>query len=152
MADRGMGIRLFNSKNMLQNIFDDFEEAEDDASDSDNVGTSVVISQLRHFVVQVEFSNHVLMVRLTFETQEYIAKPLLLDPSDVKINGLRKTRTPDKGYKVKTYSHHYLIANLTTTTVVSSSSILRLFGCLTSVSLYSYPGLILSSSVCRAWG
>lgn len=60
MADRGMGIRLFNSKDALQNIFNDFEDAEDDASDSDDVGTSVVTSQLRHFVVQVEHSNHVL--------------------------------------------------------------------------------------------
>jgi hypothetical protein len=60
MADRGMGIRLFNSKTALQDIFDDFEDAEDDAEDSDNAGASVVTSQLRHFVVQVEHRNHVL--------------------------------------------------------------------------------------------
>jgi tubulin---tyrosine ligase len=55
MADRGMGIRLFNSKDALQHIFDGFEDAEEDASDTD---TSVVISQLRHFVVQVVTRNH----------------------------------------------------------------------------------------------
>lgn len=78
MADRGMGIRLFNSRDALQYIFDDFEDAEDDTEDT---GTSVVTSQLRHFVVQ-----------------EYIAKPLLLDPSDAVINGLIKPTTPE-GHK-----------------------------------------------------
>lgn len=52
MADRGMGIRLFNSKDLLYQIFEEFEE---DAEDEDHpiTDTSVVISQLRHFVVQV---------------------------------------------------------------------------------------------------
>ena len=50
MADRGMGIRLFDSKNGLQSIFEEFEENED-AEDEDE--TAVVTSQLRHFVVQV---------------------------------------------------------------------------------------------------
>jgi hypothetical protein len=67
MADRGMGIRLFNSKDALRYIFDDFEDAEEDAYDTDsgNTKTSVVTSQLRHFVVQVEFRNHMFMRRLT---------------------------------------------------------------------------------------
>lgn len=50
MADRGMGIRLFDSKNGLRSIFEEFEENED-AEDEDE--TAVVTSQLRHFVVQV---------------------------------------------------------------------------------------------------
>ena len=50
MADRGMGIRLFDSKNSLQSIFEEFEENED-AEDED--GTAVVTSQLRHFIIQV---------------------------------------------------------------------------------------------------
>jgi hypothetical protein len=56
MADRGMGIRLFNSKNQLQRIFEGFE-SDDDGEDEGNAGasnTAVVISQLRHFVVQVK--------------------------------------------------------------------------------------------------
>jgi len=52
MADRGMGIRLFNSRDGLQSIFEDFEENED-AEDGDDDETAVVASQLRHFVVQV---------------------------------------------------------------------------------------------------
>lgn len=67
MADRGMGIRLFSSKSDLQHIFEDFEAADDDASDCDNAGTSVATSQLRHFVVQVEFYNYSHNSLLTFE-------------------------------------------------------------------------------------
>jgi len=52
MADRGMGIRLFDSKDGLQSIFEEFEENED-AQDEEDGNTAVVVSQLRHFVVQV---------------------------------------------------------------------------------------------------
>jgi len=58
MADRGMGIRLFNSKESLQYIFEEFDhEHSDDEGDSDDLNhgaTSVVTSQLRHFVIQVD--------------------------------------------------------------------------------------------------
>lgn len=61
MADRGMGIRLFNSKEQLQEIFEGFEsdDEDEDAEDGDNAGasrTAVVTSQLRHFVVQVSIA------------------------------------------------------------------------------------------------
>ena len=52
MADRGMGIRMFDSKDGLQWIFKEFEENED-AQDEEDGDTAVVVSQLRHFVVQV---------------------------------------------------------------------------------------------------
>jgi hypothetical protein len=52
MADRGMGIRLFHSKGGLQSIFEEFEENEN-AEDENEDDTTVVVSQLRHFVVQV---------------------------------------------------------------------------------------------------
>lgn len=54
MADRGMGIRLFNSKDTLQLIFDEFEgDSEDEVDGEDSNPTSIVTSQLRHFIVQV---------------------------------------------------------------------------------------------------
>lgn len=58
MADRGMGIRMFNSKDALRNIFEEFEGASDDEDEDEEDGdgsasTAVVTSQLRHFVVQV---------------------------------------------------------------------------------------------------
>ncbi|KAG0709025.1 tubulin-tyrosine ligase family-domain-containing protein [Suillus ampliporus] len=63
MADRGMGIRLFNSKDSLYQIFEEFEEYSEDEDQTND--TSVITSQLRHFVIQ-----------------EYIPYPLLLDPNE----------------------------------------------------------------------
>lgn len=51
MADRGMGIRLFNSKDTLYKIFEEFDGCSDDEDEEDN--TLVLTSQLRHFVIQV---------------------------------------------------------------------------------------------------
>lgn len=55
MADRGNGIRIFNSRERLESILEEFEEDSDDQAtdDDDEVDTAVVISQLRHFVIQV---------------------------------------------------------------------------------------------------
>lgn len=57
MADRGMGLRLFHTKEDLEAIFQEFEENESDAEDvdgwEDGRYTAVVTSQLRHFVIQV---------------------------------------------------------------------------------------------------
>lgn len=54
MADRGMGLRIFNTQAGLQEIFEEFEpdsDAEDE--DEDTSTTAVITSQLRHFVIQV---------------------------------------------------------------------------------------------------
>ncbi|TKY85327.1 hypothetical protein EX895_005489 [Sporisorium graminicola] len=91
MADRGNGIRIFSTLEQLQAIFEEFESESDDEEDDDdhdeeegkpdrddeahgNPGqdrnsfggkdTSVMASQLRHFVIQ-----------------EYIRSPLLVDPT-----------------------------------------------------------------------
>lgn len=62
MADRGAGIRIFHSKEGLQEIFEEFEEESDkeNEGDEDTEGASatsaVVTSQLRHFVIQVSLS------------------------------------------------------------------------------------------------
>lgn len=55
MADRGMGIRLFKSRVGLQSIFESFEDEEGSDVETDEQDTSVVASQLRHFVIQVSF-------------------------------------------------------------------------------------------------
>ncbi|KAF5382966.1 hypothetical protein D9757_006393 [Collybiopsis confluens] len=72
MADRGNGIRLFKDRESLEKILEIFEESDgDDEDQSDSAvgdNTAVVISQLRHFVIQ-----------------EYIPDPLLLDPREVPI-------------------------------------------------------------------
>lgn len=53
MADRGMGIRLFRTKDDLQNIMESFDEDSDGESDGNSNATTIIASQLRHFVVQV---------------------------------------------------------------------------------------------------
>ncbi|KAI0361738.1 tubulin-tyrosine ligase [Trametes cingulata] len=75
MADRGMGLRLFRTKEQLQAIFEEFEqdESEEDDEEVQDAGrrdTAVVTSQLRHFVIQ-----------------EYLGNPLLLDPAEVPLDG-----------------------------------------------------------------
>ncbi|EJD03975.1 tubulin-tyrosine ligase [Fomitiporia mediterranea MF3/22] len=89
MSDRGMGIRLFNSKDTLQRIFEEFEatEDEDDESGNENANddTNVATSQLRHFVIQ-----------------EYVSNPVLLDPRQSATNpgeALPSLRQLDEGRK-----------------------------------------------------
>lgn len=54
MADRGMGIRMFNNKDTLQAIFENFEDNDEQVENESQLGdTRIVTSQLRHFVVQV---------------------------------------------------------------------------------------------------
>lgn len=50
MADRGMGIRLFDSKDALHAIFQEFDRNPDDEEADE---TAIMTSQLRHFVLQV---------------------------------------------------------------------------------------------------
>ncbi|KAF8973718.1 tubulin-tyrosine ligase family-domain-containing protein [Flammula alnicola] len=93
MADRGMGIRIFHSKEELQRIFESFEEAESDGGDDEpNEGneTAVVTSQLRHFVIQ-----------------EYITMPLLLDPSET----VNKTKGNDELVGRKFHLRVYCVSN-----------------------------------------
>ncbi|KAL0950985.1 hypothetical protein HGRIS_007732 [Hohenbuehelia grisea] len=72
MADRGMGIRLFNTRESLEAIFEEFEPGSDDEDDDGEAenDTAVITSQLRHFVIQ-----------------EYLATPLLIDPTQVPLDG-----------------------------------------------------------------
>ncbi|KAI5897678.1 TTL-domain-containing protein [Schizophyllum commune H4-8] len=91
MADRGNGIRLFNSREALTKIFEDFEDDSEDEDEEKDVGTGVVTSQLRHFVVQ-----------------EYIDRPLLLDPRERPIN---TSPIPDKLEGHKFHLRAYCVAS-----------------------------------------
>lgn len=104
MADRGNGIRIFNDRATLVKILEEFEDesATDDEEDEEQEpNTAVIISQLRHFVIQVH------TVYFDFTTcnpvsilQEYILNPLLIDPREVPIGP--DTTKPDilQGHKV----------------------------------------------------
>jgi tubulin---tyrosine ligase len=106
MADRGNGIRLFNDRKSLEDIFSEFEEQSDEEEEEDEEktanSTAVVTSQLRHFVIQVHC--HVFFFFIfyddLFSQQEYLATPMLLDPSEKPLDGFSK---PDKlrGHKVR---------------------------------------------------
>jgi len=81
MADRGMGIRLFNSKESLRRTLEEFddesesatgggksEEGNDDNDDGHGAAAttaagdaSIAISQLRHFVIQ---ASRILLCRI----------------------------------------------------------------------------------------
>ncbi|KAJ7666432.1 tubulin-tyrosine ligase/Tubulin polyglutamylase [Mycena rosella] len=96
MADRGNGIRMFNSRADLEKIFEDFEEADSDDEAEDGSGgeednTAVVTSQLRHFVIQ-----------------EYLSNPLLFDPAEVSIDGSSK---PDELQGYKFHLRAYCVAS-----------------------------------------
>ncbi|EJF66606.1 hypothetical protein DICSQDRAFT_123228 [Dichomitus squalens LYAD-421 SS1] len=88
MADRGMGLRLFHTKEDLEAIFQEFEQADSDEDDEEGRGeeghdTAVVTSQLRHFVIQ-----------------EYISNPLLLDPAEAPLDdALKPARSDLRGHK-----------------------------------------------------
>ncbi|KAF8912819.1 tubulin-tyrosine ligase [Gymnopilus junonius] len=88
MADRGMGIRIFHSKENLQQIFEEFEhsDSEDGSETQDVPDTSVVTSQLRHFVIQ-----------------EYIDTPLLLDPSETLEKGSSGESLSGRKFHLRVY-------------------------------------------------
>lgn len=104
MADRGNGIRIFSTLEQLQTIFEEFEPESDDEEEGDedqdeegdsNPGTSsrldrdqagyagkdtsVMASQLRHFVIQ-----------------EYIQSPLLVNPVSSADNDSLAAHTSQK--------------------------------------------------------
>lgn len=58
MSDRGQGIRLFQTIEELQNIFDSFDEPGTDDEDDEN---GITTSQLRHFIVQKYVQNVLLL-------------------------------------------------------------------------------------------
>ena len=59
MADKGQGIRIFNSKEALQDILESFEDEDSDDSESDEIPdkhedtTKVNLSTMRDWVIQV---------------------------------------------------------------------------------------------------
>lgn len=85
MADRGRGIRLFNSLDTLRAIFEQYEmeDLADDEGDDEEAGETDgngMLGQLRHFVVQVRPGPCVWSSADC--KQEYLSNPLLLSPMD----------------------------------------------------------------------
>ncbi|KAG8931722.1 hypothetical protein FRC01_000924 [Tulasnella sp. 417] len=120
MADRGMGIRLFRTRDELLQIFQSFEDdepSEEEVESGDEISkisdedgnTRVSTSQLRHFVIQ-----------------EYISTPLLLDPAEADIAGGAGSVKPALGTGKKFHLRVYCVAS-GTLKVFFSPNILALF-------------------------
>ncbi|KIO25742.1 hypothetical protein M407DRAFT_236568 [Tulasnella calospora MUT 4182] len=130
MADRGMGIRLFRTRDELLQIFQSFEEDESSDeeeetgeeisknSDEDEGNTRVSTSQLRHFVIQ-----------------EYLSTPLLLDPASADIAGGAGSVKSTLGAGKKFHLRVYCVA-IGALKVFFSPNILALFAALP----YKLPG------------
>lgn len=88
MSDKGQGIRIFKTVDQLQQIFDSFEEGDSDDEDGKADDNGVIISQLRHFVVQ-----------------EYQTNPLLLPAYDYKKFHLRTYVVCQGNLKVFVYKN-----------------------------------------------
>lgn len=78
MADRGNGIRLFDSRQTLRAIFDEFDEQSD--TESQDGTQDIVTSQLRHFVIQVCHFCHYLLCTLKVQLTG-ISRPTALGQS-----------------------------------------------------------------------
>lgn len=66
MSDRGQGIRLFKTIDQLQAIFNTFDDGLDsdddgDDDDNDNKDNSIILSQMRDFIVQRYMPNPLLL-------------------------------------------------------------------------------------------
>ncbi|KAL6451913.1 PBY1 Probable tubulin--tyrosine ligase PBY1 [Candida maltosa Xu316] len=72
MSDKGQGIRIFKTIDQLQDIFNSFEEGDEDDDGEEDDSNGIILSQLRHFIVQ-----------------EYKSDPLLLSAYDNKKFHLR---------------------------------------------------------------
>lgn len=62
MSDKGQGIRVFRTEQDLQAVFDSFDEDEtDDESEIPHDDNKIIISQLRHFIIQEYLENPLLL-------------------------------------------------------------------------------------------
>ena len=92
MSDKGQGISIFKTVDQLQAIFDAFDNDDDDEDDEDSKevkkGNGLVLSHLRHFIVQ-----------------QYIANPLLLPAYDNRKFHLRTYVVCQGNLKVFVYKN-----------------------------------------------
>lgn len=63
MSDKGQGIRVFQTIEDLQAIFDSFDDEIDDEAPQDSLidDNKIIISQLRHFIIQKYLTNPLLL-------------------------------------------------------------------------------------------
>lgn len=86
MSDKGQGIRVFNSVGQLQAIFDSFEECNADSDEETDVSEEnhgVIISQLRHFIVQEYQSSPLLLSE--YLNKKFHLRVYVVSAGDLKV-------------------------------------------------------------------
>lgn len=85
MSDKGQGIRIFRSVDQLQAIFDAFDEGvdTDDEEDDAEENNGVIISQLRHFIVQ-EYQHKPLLLP-NYDNKKFHLRVYILSVGDLKV-------------------------------------------------------------------
>ena len=85
MSDKGQGIRIFRSLPQLQAIFDAFDEDVDTDNEDDDAAENngVIVSQLRHFVVQEYQSNPLLLS--DYGKRKFHLRVYVLSAGDLKV-------------------------------------------------------------------
>lgn len=82
MTDKGQGIRLFKTIDQLQTIFDSFDEDDTD-DEGDETNNGMIISQLRHFVVQEYISNPLLLPK--YENRKFHIRTYVLATGQLNV-------------------------------------------------------------------
>lgn len=75
MSDKGQGIRIFKTLDQLQEIFNSFEENDENEEDEEGVDeedNGIILSQLRHFIVQEYKSNPCYYQSMTIRNSIYV--------------------------------------------------------------------------------
>ncbi|ODQ81737.1 hypothetical protein BABINDRAFT_165261 [Babjeviella inositovora NRRL Y-12698] len=147
MSDRGQGIRIFQTVEQLQAIFDSFEEESSDEEEEEEEeettehkpyggDNGVITSQLRHFVVQ-----------------EYQANPLLLPAYNNKKFHLRCYVVASGALKVYVYKPMLTLFALSQFKLpqANDNDEIELYGHLTNTCLQGEENAILNNSVVEFW-
>lgn len=85
MSDKGQGIRIFKTIDQLQAIFDSFEENDEDIDNQEyeEENNGVIISQLRHFVVQ-EYKDKPLLLK-NYENKKFHLRTYVVCQGDLQV-------------------------------------------------------------------
>ncbi|OBA22934.1 sure-like protein [Metschnikowia bicuspidata var. bicuspidata NRRL YB-4993] len=87
MSDKGQGIRVFRTLEQLQAIFDSFEEGRDSDDEEDELhdeqNNGVIISQLRHFIVQ-EYQDKPLLLQ-EYGSKKFHLRTYVVGAGDLKV-------------------------------------------------------------------
>lgn len=86
MSDKGQGIRIFKTLDQLQEIFNSFEENDENEEDEEGVDeedNGIILSQLRHFIVQEYKSNPLLLSK--YDHKKFHLRTYVVCVGDLKV-------------------------------------------------------------------